>query len=285
MTRFPDGPDYAGLNSPIGDEYELSNLTVEGRIPDDVQGVFFRAVPDPAFPPFMEDGGAVLSGDGMVSAIRLGAGRADFAIRYVHHRSVIRQKLPRGARYSANIVIRYTDKPEAANLDRTVANTTPVWHAGRLLMAKEDGRPYRVDPRTLETLGSYDFAGKLKSQTMTAHVRIDPRHRRDVLLRLRSGWSRLDQGRLLRGGPRGQLVSEQWFDAPYCAMMHDFAITKNYALFPIYPTTCDAQRVKAGGDHWVHEMDRDSWVGVMPRDGTVDELRWFRGPRACPATT
>ena len=35
----------------------------------------------------------------------------------------------------------------------------------------------------------------------------------------------------------GNLVSEQWFDAPYCALMHDFTITANYALFPIYPTT------------------------------------------------
>ena len=55
-----------------------------------------------------------------------------------------------------------------------VANTTPVWHAGRLLMTKEDGRPYRVDPHTLETMGSYDFGG-LRSKTMTAHVRIDSR--------------------------------------------------------------------------------------------------------------
>ncbi len=256
----------------------MSNLTVEGRIPDDVEGVFFRAVPDPAFPPFMEDGGAVLSGDGMVSAIRLTAGNADFAIRYVstqRHQAEVAAGRALFGKYRN----RYTDKPEAANLDRTVANTTPVWHAGRLLMAKEDGRPYRVDPRTLETLGSYDFAGKLKSQTMTAHVRIDPDtgemffygYEADGLASTKVAYCVADR--------EGNLVSEQWFDAPYCAMMHDFAITKNYALFPIYPTTCDAERVKAGGDHWVHEMGRDSWVGVMPRYGTAAELRWFRGPK------
>jgi carotenoid cleavage dioxygenase len=26
-------------------------------------------------------------------------------------------------------------------------------------------------------------------------------------------------------------------------------------------------------------MDRDSWVGVMPRYGSVAEMRWFRGPK------
>jgi hypothetical protein len=34
----------------------------------------------------------------------------------------------------------FTDDPAVAGVDRTVANTTPIWHAGRLLMAKEDGR-------------------------------------------------------------------------------------------------------------------------------------------------
>jgi carotenoid cleavage dioxygenase-like enzyme len=278
VTRFPDGPDYTGLNSPIGEEYELSSLSVEGRIPDDVEGVFFRAVPDPAFPPFMEDGGAVLSGDGMVSAIRLTAGKANFAIRYVHTQRY-QAEAAAGRALFGKYRNAYTDKPEAASLDRTVANTTPVWHAGRLLMTKEDGRPYRVDPRTLETLGSHDFDGKLKSETMTAHVRIDPDtgemffygYEADGLASTKIAYCVADKD--------GNLVSEQWLDAPYCAMMHDFTITQNYALFPIYPTTCDAERVKAGGDHWVHELARDSWVGVMPRYGTVAELRWFRGPK------
>jgi carotenoid cleavage dioxygenase-like enzyme len=62
-------------------------------------------------------------------------------------------------------------------------------------------------------------------------------------------------------------------------MMHDFAITQNYVLFPIYPTSADMQRLQDGGDHWVHHMDRDSWVGIMPRYGDVSELRWFKGPK------
>ena len=61
-------------------------------------------------------------------------------------------------------------------------------------------------------------------------------------------------------------------------MMHDFAITKNYVLFPVYPTTSDLDRLRSGGDHWIHEMDKDSWLGVMPRYGNVSELRWFKGP-------
>ena len=71
MQRFPDTPEYTGLNAPIGEEYNLENLPVEGVIPAEVEGAFFRAVPDPAFAPFMEDSGAILSGDGMISALRI----------------------------------------------------------------------------------------------------------------------------------------------------------------------------------------------------------------------
>jgi hypothetical protein len=33
MRSFPTGPEFAGLNAPIGAEYELEELPVEGRTP------------------------------------------------------------------------------------------------------------------------------------------------------------------------------------------------------------------------------------------------------------
>jgi carotenoid cleavage dioxygenase len=278
MSGFPDTPDYLGLNAPIGQEYDLDGLKVEGQIPADVDGVFFRAIPDPAFAPFLDDGGAVLSGDGMVSALRVAAGRASFAIRYVQtarHRAEVAAGRALFGKYRNP----FTDRPGAAGLDRTVSNTTPVWHAGRLLMSKEDGRPYQVEPHTLRTIGRYDFDGKLKSETVTAHVRIDPDtgelfffgYEADGLASTKVSYCIADRN--------GNLAREQWFDAPYCAMMHDFAITRNYAIFPVYPTICELERLRSGGDHWVHEMNRDSWVGVMPRYGAVSAMRWFRGPK------
>ena len=278
MRIFPATPEFTGLNTPIGDEYELERLTVEGRIPAEIQGTFFRAIPDPAFQPYMEDGGAVISGDGMVSALRFARGEVSFAIRYVEtdrHKA----ELAAGRALFGKYRNPYTDKPEARGIDRTVANTTPVWHAGRLLMTKEDGRPYRVDPRSLATLGRYDFGGRLKSATVTAHVRIDPATHELFFFGYEAAGLASTKVAYCLADRHGNLTREQWFDAPYCAMMHDFAITEHYALFPIYPTTCDLARLEAGGDHWVHELGRDSFVGVMPRYGAVSEMRWFRGPK------
>lgn len=277
MKAYPQTVHFVGLNAPIGEEYDIASLAVEGQIPADVDGVFFRAVPDPAFPPKFDDDN-LLSHDGMISAVRLQSGTASMSMRYVKTARYLAEKEAGRARFG-RYRNPFTDDADVQGVDRTVANTTPVWHAGRLLMTKEDGRPYRVDPQSLETLGSYDFGGALKSQTVTAHVRVDPvtgelfffGYEADGLASSKIAYMIADKD--------GNLVHEHWFDAPYCAMMHDFAITENYALFPIYPTTCDLDRLKQGGDHWIHDMEKDSWLGVMPRYGDAAQVRWFKGPK------
>jgi carotenoid cleavage dioxygenase len=233
------------------------------------------------YPPLHEDD-VVLSGDGMISRFLFEDGHVDCAIRYVHTKRFLAE---RAARHSLFGRYRnpFTDDPSVAQTDRTVANTTPVWHAGRLLMTKEDGRPYEINPHTLETVGPFDFDGKLRSQTMTAHVRIDPQSQEMFFFGYEAGGLCTRDIAYCIADRDGVLRSEQWFEGPYCAMTHDFAITERYALFPIFPTVTDLETLRGGGAHWQHRQDLDSWVGVMPRDGDVKEMRWFRGPAGVSA--
>lgn len=277
MAAFPNTLEFTGLNTPVGIEWQAFDLEVEGRIPAEIDGAFFRAVPDPAYPPTFEDDTA-LSGDGMVSRFLFRNGHVEHAIRYV-----------RTARFEAErqagkaLFGRYrnpfTDDASVAGVDRTVANTTPVWHAGRLFMTKEDGRAYEVNPHTLDTIGSWDYHGALKSETMTAHVHIDPDSGEMFFFGYEAGGLCSKEVAYCIADRNGELVSEQWFEAPYCSLMHDFAITEKYAIFPVFPTAADLERLKAGGVHWVHEPDLESWIGIMPRYGKVEEMRWFRGPK------
>jgi len=282
MAHFPQTPHFVGLNQPVGQEVQLTGLPIEGSLPPEIHGSFYRALPDPAYPPKFADDN-VLSGDGMISRLSFNAdGTADFALKYVHTARYLAEAEKGRARFGRYRNV-FTDDADVRGIDRTVANTTPIWHAGRLLMTKEDGRPYRVDPITLATLGSYDFGGKLKSQTCTAHARIDAQTGEMFLFGYEADGPASTKVAYFIADAQGNLIREQGFDAPYCAMMHDFAITQNYALFPIYPTTCSLERLKAGGDHWVHEPDTDSWLGIMPRYGDVSEMRWFKGPKGVSA--
>ncbi len=275
MRVFPETIHFTGLNTPVGIEWSARNLDVVGEIPAEIDGAFFRAVPDPAHAPMFDDD-IVLSGDGMVAKFAIHDGQVDYAIRYVETE---RYALEKDARHALFGRYRnpFTDDPAVAGRDRTVANTTPVWHGGRLFMTKEDGLGYEIDPDTLETIGRWDYHGTFTSQTFTAHPRVDPQtgemfffgYEADGLCSTKIAYGLADRD--------GNLMREQWFDQPYCSTIHDFAITEKYAIFPIFPTTADLDRLKAGGAHWAHQQDLDSWVGLMPRYGKVEEMRWFRG--------
>jgi carotenoid cleavage dioxygenase len=165
---------------------------------------------------------------------------------------------------------------------RGAANTTPIFHGGRILAAKEDSRAWAVDPKTLETIGEWDFGGKLRSETMTAHPRIDPETGEMYFFGYEAGGLATKDVAYCVANRDGELIREEWFEAPYCALMHDFAVTKEHAIFPVFPIVADLARIKAGGPHWAWDGERHSHIGIMPRDGKVSQMRWFRGP-ACSA--
>ena len=129
--------------------------------------------PDPQFPPRLGDD-IYISGDGMISMFRFEDGHVDYKSRYVRTERFLAERKARRALFGA-YRNRFTDDPVVAGVDRTVANTSPVWHAGRLFALKEDGLPYEIDPETLDTLGRCDWDGRLKTQTVSAHPKVDPR--------------------------------------------------------------------------------------------------------------
>ena len=276
MTAFPQTIHFMGTNTPRRTEISRRNLAVEGEIPAEIDGAFFRAVPDNAHAPMFEDDVA-LNHDGMISRFLFENGHVDYDIRYVETERYLAEKEARRALFG-RYRNPFTDDPSVEGVDRTVANTTPVWHAGRLFMTKEDGRGYEINPHTLETAGKWDYYGALKSETFTAHPRIDPVTGEMFFFGYEAGGlCSLDVAYGVADN-EGNLVSEQWFDQPYCSTIHDFVITQKYAIFPIFPTTADLERIKAGGPHWAHQQDLESWIGILPRYGKVEEIRWVKGP-------
>ena len=276
MTAYPQTIHFIGTNTPRRMELSLRNLEVEGTIPADVEGAFFRAVPDNAHAPMFEDDIA-LNHDGMIARFNITGGAVDFDIRYVETERYLAEKAARKALFG-RYRNPFTDDPSVAGMDRTVANTTPVWHAGRLFMTKEDGRGYEVNPHTLATAGKWDYQGKLKSQTFTAHPRVDDRTGELFFFGYEAGGLCDPNVAYCIADKQGNLVKEQWFEQPYLSTIHDFVITEKYAIFPIFPTLADLDRLKAGGAHWAHHQDKPSYVGIMPRYGDVSEMRWIEGP-------
>lgn len=273
---FPDNPNFTGFNEPSRLEADVADLEVEGEIPAGLEGTFYRCGPDFRFPPLRADD-INHNGDGMVSMFRFQGGAVDFKSRYVRTEKF---NLESDARRALFGMYRnpFTDDPSVAGKDRTLANTNVVFHAGRLLALKEDGLPYEVDPDSLSTRGRYDFGGKLTSETFTAHPKIDPVTGEMVAFGYEArGLATRDMSLQLIDAS-GALVREEFFDAPYVSFQHDFAVTQHHILFTLMPTTTSIERMKAGKTHWVYETGLPIEVGIMPRDGGVKDLRWFKAP-------
>ena len=276
MGAFPQSIHFIGTNMPRRIEMSARDLQVEGEIPAEIEGAFFRAVPDNAHAPMFEDDIA-LNADGMISRFLFENGHVDFDIKYVE---TDRYKAEKEARRSLFGRYRnpFTDDESVKGVDRTLANTTPVWHAGRLFMTKEDGLGYEINPHTLETEGKWDYYGALRSETFTAHPRVDP-HTGELFFfgYQAGGLCSLDVAYCV-ADKDGNLKSEEWFDQPYCSTIHDFVITEKYAIFPIFPTLADLDRLEEGGAHWAHHQDKPSYLGIMPRYGEAKDIRWIEGP-------
>ena len=273
---FPNTPAFSGYNAPSRVEADIYDLVVEGELPAGISGSWYRMTPDPQYPPRLGDD-FYISGDGMLSCFRFENGHVDYKSRYVRTERFLAERKARRALFGA-YRNRFTDDPSVEGLDRTVANTSPIFHAGRLFASKEDGLFYEIDPETLDTLGRCDWNGKLRTKTASAHSKVDPRTGELLLYGYESSGDASRDMALAVVNAQGELISEEWFEAPYPAMVHDFAITTDFAVFPIFPTIVDLERLRAGGPHWMSDVSQDAWVGVVPRRGGVAGIRWFRRP-------
>jgi carotenoid cleavage dioxygenase-like enzyme len=135
-----------------------------------------------------------------------------------------------------------------------------------------------VDPRTLETRGYVDF-GSLRGP-MTAHPKIDP-VTGEFLFFGYNGSGRftptINFGSLDRNGT---VTRFDRLEAPYPSMVHDFMVTERHLLFPILPLTGSMERARSGRPPYAWEPDKGAFIGIMPRSGDVNEIRWFQG-EAC----
>ncbi|WP_454188810.1 carotenoid oxygenase family protein [Pseudomonas sp. ADAK2 TE3594] len=276
-SQFPQTPEFSGaLYTPSRVEAEVFDLEIEGSLPASIRGTFYQVAPDPQYPPMLGND-IFFNGDGMVSGFNFADGGVSMRRRYVKTDRLLAQR--REGR-SLNGIYRnvYTNDPLAAK-NNTTANTTVVPHNGVLLALKEDAMPWAMDLETLETLGEWNFDDQVKSATFTAHPKLDPATGNLLAFSYEAKGDGTPDLAYFEISPDGKLLHEIWFQAPYSAMVHDFAVTERYVVFPLIPLTVDVERMKNGGPHFQWQPDLPQLFAVVPRDGRAEDVRWFKGPK------
>jgi carotenoid cleavage dioxygenase len=172
------------------------------------------------------------------------------------------------------------DDPVVEGVIRTASNTNIIFHRGVLLATKEDGPPFAMDPTTLETIGRWDFDGQIKTPTFTAHPKFDPDSGDMICFGYEAGGNGNDGNCdvvVYTVDKDGKKTEEAWYKSPYCGMIHDCAITKNWIVLPLTPIECKFDRLKAGGAHWQWNPNLPQYYGVVPRrGGKTEDARWFK---------
>ena len=113
-VSFSQDPSAKGFFSPLRFEATIRDCEVEGEIPKDMHGSFFRTGMDRRYPKrFIED--APFNDDGFVDAFSFTGGHVDFRSRYVHTERFVVETKVRKALFGL-YRNRYTSLPEVQNL-------------------------------------------------------------------------------------------------------------------------------------------------------------------------
>jgi carotenoid cleavage dioxygenase len=112
---------------------------------------------------------------------------------------------------------------------------------------------------------------------MTAHPKIDPENGEMLFFGYNASGTISPHMTFSVVDKAGTLLRSESFEAPYAAMVHDFVVTKDHVVFPIMPLTGSLERAFKGGPVYAWEPEKGVHIGVMPRNGSVQDLQWFRG--------
>jgi len=245
-----------GNYAPVFDELTTFDLPFEGAIPPQLNGWYLRNGPNPR-----NETPHWFTGDGMIHGVRLESGRAAwYRNRWVRTESFDKPSL-------------LYNSDGTRNLHASVANTNVVNHAGKTLALVESSLPYQLT-NELETLGAYDFGGKLVD-SMTAHPKICPRTGELHFI----GYGSLTNPYVTyhRANASGELIIDRGVDVPSLTMMHDFALSAEHIVFMDLPLVfrLDIARNSPRNLPYRWSDDYGARLGVLRRDDPHGPIRWF----------
>ncbi|NQX87577.1 MAG: carotenoid oxygenase family protein [Halioglobus sp.] len=274
MTQpFPDNTFLSGPMAPSGIECDAPDLVVEGELPVDLQGVYFRNGPDPLYPPRKGEQYHWFHGDGMIQRFEFRGGRVAWRNRWVRTE---KYELERAAGESLFGVLGnpMTADPSVADKHYNTANTHVIYHGNRLLALMEGTIAVELEADSLATVGNFDFGGKIDGP-ITAHPKFDHQTGEMVFFGNQAKGQFSEFLRLNVADRDGNLTKNEMIQGPFPSFAHDFFVTEKHVVFPIYPLVFNFERAIEGGVPMAWEPDRGAHLGVMPRDGTANDIRWF----------
>lgn len=259
----------------VSREHGFEPLTVEGAIPNALRGTLFRVGPgllDSVGVPVTH----LFEADGAVSAIRIGDGGAEGAIRVVQSAGLVEEraagKALSGFRapYHRRLLSMVTGRAP-----KNIANTAPMLWQDRLFAMVEAFRPTEMDANTLATIGETDLGGVVPF-AFSAHPHRVASRRAQYNFGVRYGRvTKLDLFELPDVGPARRMAS---LSLERAVMMHDFIATDRHLVFLVSPFDVNLPRailqIGPFGKMFEFHPEHGTEVIVVPIDAPTNPTRF-----------
>ncbi|KAJ3697814.1 hypothetical protein LUZ61_001519 [Rhynchospora tenuis] len=281
----------SGNFAPVKEETPpCSDLPVKGYLPECLNGEFVRVGPNPKFAPVA--GYHWFDGDGMIHGMRIKDGKATYVSRFVKTSKLKQEEYFGGAKFMKigdlkglfglfmvqMQILRAKLKVVDMSYGNGTGNTALIYHQGKLLALSEADKPYVVkvlEDGDLQTLGLLDYDKRLK-HSFTAHPKVDPFT--DEMFTF--GYSHDPPYVTYRViNKDGVMLDPVPITIPAPVMMHDFAITENYAIFMDLPLYFKPKDMVKGKLIFTFDDTIKARFGILPRYAKNDhDIRWFELP-------
>ena len=262
-------PHLQGVFAVQTDEVDVADLTVEGDLPDELEGAYLRNGPNPRFTPL---GGYIypLDGDGMLHRVQLSGGSARYTNRFVRTPAVVAEEAAGHALWAGIADPLYVPGPdlvgpELAGTFKDLPGINVVRHAGRLLALGESTPPFLMSAE-LETLGRETFGGSLPVG-LTAHPKIDPVNGEMVACCYTLEEPYLTWSVIGKDGST-QRAATPVAGVDRSVMIHDMALTPHYLVLVLGPFFFDIAAAMSGGSPLSWEPEQGTRIALIARDGS-----------------
>ncbi len=262
-------PYLSGSYAPVHEQIEAPLELLAGAIPADLNGVYVRNGPNPERTPAGRH--HWFDGDGMLHAVTFANGQATYRNRWIE---TVGLQLERStAELQWDGIREPVRRMTLGRAYKDTANTDVKFHNGALLaLWYQCGDPYRVDARTLQTLGVDDFAGQRRT-SVSAHVKVDARTGEMMFFEYSVRPPYMHYGVVNAAGEQVSLIP---VELPGPRLPHDMAITEHYSILMDLPVCVDMAALQRGRWRSVYRPELGSRFAIIPRHGTAEELRWFK---------
>lgn len=246
---------------------------IEGEVPRELNGTLYRNGPSQrVLPKSGERSLHLFDGDALINAIRFDDGRAHHLGRYAQTESFLREQ-DEGVYCFDGLNVPSERRLEDIPFPNQ-PNTNVVPHSGRLFALVENAPPFELDPNTLDAKGPWRLDGKMLGMATTAHPKIDGKTGQMWI----HGYQPIEPYvQLYCIEPDGSVSLAEAIDTPWAAMMHDFAITENYVIFPLGSLCFDIEAIGEGvrfSEFVKYDAEKNFRFGIRRRE-PGSEVRWF----------